>query len=134
MRADSLPGANVFLSVNDSALQEHGTETHNSSNAVTALAYVEAVAGAAFAVNIALDSAFQYRNGDLKIDIYMDGARMRFKCMELSNGVRSAKVDKLYETNGGQNMIRRFLFAEHQTSMCRCLDCSYNTLTSCPSR
>lgn len=134
MRADGLPGANVFLSVNDSALREHETETHDSNNAVTALAYVEAVAGAAFAVNITLDSAFQYRDGDLKIDIYMDGVRMRFKFIELSNGVKSAKVDRLYETNGGLNTIRRFLFAEHQTSMRRCLGYSYYSLTSCPSR
>jgi len=122
MRADGLPGANVFLSVNDSALREYETETHDSNNAVTALAYVEAVAGAAFAVNITLDSAFQYSNGDLKIDIYMDGARMRFKFIELSSGVKKAKVDRLYETNGGQNTIRRFLFAEHQTSMRSCSD------------
>ena len=134
MRANGPPGANVFLSANDSALREHETETEDSNIAVTALAYVEVVAGAAFAVNIILDSAFQYCNGDLKIDIYMGSVRMRFKVIELSNGVQSAKVDRLYETNDSQNTIRRFLFAEHQTIMRRCLDYSYCSLTSCLSR
>jgi len=122
MRAEGVPGANVSLSVNGSALHEHEVEPENPdpNNAVTALVYVEAVAGAAFAVNITTDSAFRYRNGDLQIKIYLDGARVRSKVMELSNGVQSATVDRLYETNGGQNTSRRFLFAEHQTSKRGC--------------
>ena len=121
MRADGLPGANVFLSVHGSALLEHGTETeaHDSNHAVTALAYVEAVAGAAFAVNITLDPAFQYRSGDLQAEIHMDGTRMRSKVMDLKIGNQSAKVDRIRERNGGQTLTRRFLFAEHQTSMRR---------------
>ena len=121
MRADGLPGANVFLSVNNNALNEHGaeTESHDPNNAVTALAYVEAVAGAAFAVNITLDPAFQYRSGDLQAEIHMDGTRMRCKVMDLKIGNQSAKVDRIRERNGGQTLTRRFLFAEHQTSMRR---------------
>lgn len=121
MRADGLPGASVFLSVNGSAIHEHGTETesHDPENAVTALAYVEAVAGAVFAVNITLDPAFQYHSGDLQAEIHMDGTRMRSKVMDLSIGSQSAKVDRIRERNGGQTMTRRFLFAEHQTSMRR---------------
>lgn len=57
MRANGLPGANVFLSVNESALQEHGTETE-TDDPNYALAYVESVPGAAFAVNINLDPTF----------------------------------------------------------------------------
>jgi hypothetical protein len=75
MRANGLPGATVFLSVNDSALHEHETEIE-TDDPNHALAYVESVPGAAFAVNIILDPTFQYRSGDLKADIYMDGTRM----------------------------------------------------------
>lgn len=113
MRANGLPGANVFLSVNESALQEHGTETE-TDDPNYALAYVESVPGAAFAVNISLDPTFQYRSGDLKADIYMDGTRMRSKYLNLSDSSRSVKVDKIHD---GKRTIRRFLFAEHQTSM-----------------
>ena len=79
MRAAGLPDANVFPCVNDSALHEHGTETQtdDANHSATALAYVEAVAGAAFAVNVNLDPAFQYCSGDLKVTIYKDGTRMR---------------------------------------------------------
>lgn len=113
MRANGLPGANVFLSVNESALQEHGTETE-TDDPNYALAYVESVPGAAFAVNITLDPTFQYRSGDLKADIYMDGTRMRSKYLNLSDSSRSVMVDKIHD---GKRTIRRFLFAEHQTSM-----------------
>ena len=113
MRADGLPGASVFLSVNGSALHEHGTETE-TDDPNYALAYVESVPGAAFAVNISLDPTFQYRSGDLKADIYMDGTRMRSKYLNLSDSSRSFKVDKIHD---GRRTIRRFLFAEHQTSM-----------------
>ena len=113
MRANGLPGANVFLSVNESALQEHGTETE-TDDPNYALAYVESVPGAAFAVNISLDPTFQYRRGDLKADIYMDGTPMRSKYLNLSDSSRSVKVDKIHD---GKRTIRRFLFAEHQTSM-----------------
>ncbi len=113
MRANGLPGANVFLSVNESALQAHGTDTE-TDDPNYALAYVESVPGAAFAVNISLDPTFQYRSGDLKADIYMDGTRMRSKYLNLSDSSRSVMVDKIHD---GKRTIRRFLFAEHQTSM-----------------
>ena len=122
MRADGLPGANVFLSVNDSVLHEHGTEVENCdpNHAVTALAYVESVPGATFAVNIILDPAFQHRSGDLRADIYMDGTRMKSKIMvDVSRRPQSVKIDNIHEVKHGQDVIRRFLFAEHQTSMYR---------------
>lgn len=116
MRTNGLPGANVVLSVNDSTLHEHGTETETDdpNHDVTALAYVESVSGAAFAVHIVLDPTFQYRSGDLKADIHMDGTRMRSKYLNLSDASRSVKVDKIYD---GKHTARRFLFTEHQTSM-----------------
>jgi hypothetical protein len=115
MLVDGLPGANVFLSVDDAALHEHETESHSSEHAVNALAYVEAVAGAAFAVNINLDYAFKYRKDDLIIEVYVDGARI--KSNVVARGTRYAKIDKVHVTS---STIRRFMFAEHQTSMRRC--------------
>jgi len=136
MRSDGLPGADVFLSVNGSALPEYGTETeaHDTNQGVKALAYVEAVAGAAFAVNVTLDPTFQYRSGDLQAEIYMDGARMRSTVMELSGRSQSAKVDRLHERKGGHRTTRRFLFAEHQTSMHGDRRHRSAALTSYPSR
>jgi hypothetical protein len=118
MFANSLPGGNVFLSVNGYALHEYESEmgTSDSKHTVTSLAYVEAVVGAAFAVNVSLDPAFGYSSDDLKIDVHMDGNCIRSKYMDLSKGRRSAKVDRVHEASGGQRVIRRFLFAEHQTS------------------
>ena len=126
MRADSLPGAEVFLSVNDAALCEHETETQGSHHAATALAYVEAVAGVAFAVDVNLGSTFKYIKDDLIVKISMDGHRVSSTLMD--HGRRHSKIDRIHESNGGRLMIRRFLFAELHKSKHEC-GCQYRRFT-----
>ena len=118
MRADGLPGANVFISVNRSALHEHASESHTSDHPVTALSWVEAVAGAAFSVDINVESNFDFLKHDLRVDVRLDGAAMRSKVLHHSSGSQRLKIDRIYEATGGQHTMRRFLFAEHHTSMC----------------
>lgn len=117
MRAGGLPGLKLSLSVDGSNLHEHQTEIQDSDIALTATTYVEAVAGAAFVINIALEPGFKYRRDQLKLVVYLDGSRIRHKFVNLGRGSKIVKIEKINETVGGQRTIRRFLFAEHQTSM-----------------
>lgn len=113
MYANCLPGARVEVHVNNERLAEHATENDVGS----ATTFVEAVAGASFAVVLHLEPAFAYRipQDRLSFALYLDGECAR--TLIVNPNVHDSEVlDCAVQTVGKNTTRRKFLFAEHETS------------------
>lgn len=116
MYADCLPGASVKVRVNGMPLTEHATENGDLS----ATTFVEAIAGANFAVILHLEDTFTYRQpaDRIKFEVFLDGERAGALVVDPASILHAtAVIDYIYETSGGRTTRRKFLFAELETCM-----------------
>lgn len=123
MHADCLPGANVTVTVNGEPLAEHATENGHLS----AMTFVEAVAGANFAVVLQLDHTFAYRQPIDRINfkVFLDGERaaaLVANPTKISHATTT--ISYIYETLGNRTTRRKFHFAELETCMPIKLSCN----------
>jgi hypothetical protein len=132
MRADCLPHASVIVSVNDKILTEHSTE----NDALSVTTFVEAVAGAHFAVVLQLHDAFAYRHPSDRIHfaVHLDGEYAAAYIVNPStqSPVKST-INSTVETIHNQTTRRNFIFASHETStlLSRRLHCGLHANICC---
>jgi hypothetical protein len=118
MRADCLPHASVIVSVNDKILTEHSTE----NDALSVTTFVEAVAGAHFAVVLQLHDAFAYRHPSDRIHfaVHLDGEYAAAYIVNPSTqSPLKSTINSTVETIHNQTTRRNFIFASHETSTLR---------------
>jgi hypothetical protein len=122
MRADCLPFASVTVRVNGEPLTEHHAEGISENDNMTATSFVEAVPGAQFTVNLAIEPGYAYcnRKEKLSFKVSVDGHCIQ----DVIIGTRTHDLPQtstaqgLAETNAdGGSTRKRLHFAEHTSSM-----------------
>lgn len=119
MRATFLSGTEVTVRVANSALQEYDVDDSSLETAKTAAAYIEAVPGANFVIEVKLAPSFPYTKDCVECQLYIDGNWVCGELIDLtkvkSRG-RTLHLDGCEENINGGAVLRRFTFAEHQAS------------------
>jgi hypothetical protein len=122
MRARCLTHASVTIRVNGQVLTEHSTQDDGSSIST----FVEAVAGAKFAVVLQLSNAFTNTWRDprdqINFGVYVDGewaAGLIVQPKDRSHN--KSTLDSALETENNRTTRRNFIFARHETCTFPCL-------------
>jgi hypothetical protein len=121
MRAKCLPKARVIVRVDGKRVVEHGLE----NDGMTATAFIEAVPGANFAIQLDIEQGFAYRKSEDRIDfcVYIDGHGAAGNIVSthhapIHKSIAQARVEGKVETIKGVDMLREFQFVELKCSMC----------------
>jgi len=122
MRANFIPGVEVTIRVANTALTEYedGDNTGLELEAAkTAAAYIEAVPGANFKVELKLNASFPYTEDHLNCEVYADGTWVVGGVIDLTRPRPlgwAVFLEGSVENVDGGAVLRRFQFAEHQMS------------------
>jgi hypothetical protein len=116
MRAACLPSTTVTVTVNGHAPQELQQTEIGSGDDKGASAFIESVAGAAFAVQVDLEEGLKHYHGSIESTIYLDGRSMGGFVVDLRDGKQSANMSGVHENSSDGIGFRRFTFARHDIS------------------
>ncbi|KAK4546707.1 hypothetical protein LTR36_001925 [Oleoguttula mirabilis] len=119
MRIEELEDLKVTLRVNDTDLNEYGDESDEAHSTTPARTFVEAEAGASFAIVANFGLGFRYNNGrdSIVCHVYMDGKYATGRVWAPSHG----HADVTHDVNGvlsctrGVWSLQRFTFSDLQT-------------------
>ena len=119
MKIDSIPGVSVSLVSNDATLKELQCCTRTLSSSVPGVVgYVEATAGATFAIQYAFEPTFPYAGQTVAITVRIDGTDICKKmCSVDARWHSGGYIEGVKQIRNGKPVSRRFQFAQLQTSM-----------------
>ena len=118
MRIDCLPGVSVTIRVDGRDLLEYNTDEVDEDDNTVSSAFVEALPGANFSVELILGKTFPYKRNDLSFDVHLDGAWARGLVLDLDNNKNGqpGTINGVVTEDRNGSTMKIFVFAEHKTS------------------